>query len=152
MNYTYQFPRPSVTVDVIVFHKTSGRLSVLLIKRGHPPFENCYALPGGFLDMDETLEESAIRELLEETGLVVEQLQEVKSFSSLGRDPRGRTITVVFYTILKGKQPETAAGDDASEAKWFAVDNLPDLAFDHQEIMKYAIKKLSAELETKTGM
>lgn len=147
MNYTYSFPRPSVTVDVIVFHKMAGKLSVLLIKRGHPPYENCFALPGGFLDMDETLEQSAIRELHEETGLMMEQLHELKSFSSLGRDPRGRTITVVFYTILKRERPEILAGDDASEAEWFPVENLPVLAFDHNEIMDYAIKKLEVELQ-----
>lgn len=141
MEHTYPYPRPSVTVDMLIIVKSSENTSVLLIQRANPPFENSYALPGGFMDMEETLEEAAHRELKEETGLTIENLEELKTFSEPYRDPRGRTITVVFYAVLTGECPPIVAGDDAKGAKWFPINSLPELAFDHKEIIRYGLHR-----------
>jgi len=141
MPYTYKYPRPALTVDAVVFKKSDKETSVLLIERKNPPYKGKWALPGGFVDMDETVESAAARELLEETGLAGIKLQQLHTFSAVERDPRGRTISVVFWGVITNS--ETArAGDDAADAKWFSIDNLPDLAFDHQEIMAMAITML----------
>jgi 8-oxo-dGTP diphosphatase len=138
--YTYDYPRPTVTVDIIVFRK--NMTEILLIKRLNPPFEGKWALPGGFMDMDETLEEAAVRELEEETGLTGISLQQLHAFSTLDRDPRHRTVSVAFYGILEGDQTEAVAGSDAKEAAWFNLNQLPPLAFDHGEILEIAMKKV----------
>jgi 8-oxo-dGTP diphosphatase len=138
--YTYQYPRPTVTVDIIVLRK--NMTEILLIKRLNPPFEGNWALPGGFLDMNETLEEAAVRELKEETGLSGISLQQLHAFSALDRDPRHRTISVVFYGILAGNHADAVAGSDAKEAKWFNLNHLPPLAFDHDYILEIAFEKL----------
>lgn len=139
--HTYKFPRPAVTVDILVFRKSMNE--VLLIKRLHDPFEGKWALPGGFMDMDETLEEAALRELEEETGLTGIELKQLHVFSGLDRDPRHRTVSVAFYGILENDQAIASAGSDAKEAKWFKVDDLPPMAFDHNKIMTVAQKALS---------
>ena len=137
MTYTYKYPRPSVTADCIVMTRESEP-QVMLIQRGHEPFKGCWAFPGGFMNMDETTEQCAIRELEEETGLKVNNLHQVGAYSKVDRDPRGRTITVAYLTIIDA--PVDVIGqDDASEAKWFSVNNLPPLAFDHDEILEDAI-------------
>jgi len=137
---TYKYPRPAYTVDIIIIQ--SGK--VLLIKRGHQPYEGKWALPGGFMDMDETPEQAAIRELEEETGLKVKRLQQFKTYGAIDRDPRHRTISTVYYTILDDTKKTTlTAGDDAAEAEWFSLDNLPELAFDHRLIIKEFIKDIS---------
>lgn len=134
MSYTYKYPRPSVTADCIVITKEDVP-RVLLIQRGNEPFKGCWAFPGGFLDMDETTEQCAIRELEEETGLIVNEVQQIGAYSKVDRDPRGRTITVAYLTfidhaaIVKGQ-------DDAANAQWFSVNDLPPLAFDHADIME----------------
>ncbi|HKI90574.1 MAG TPA: NUDIX hydrolase [Draconibacterium sp.] len=133
--YSYQYPRASLTVDAIVFVKEEDKFSVLLIQRGHKPFKGKWALPGGFIEMDEILEEACIRELQEETGLRVEKLTQFKTYDAVERDPRGRTISVIHFTQLDEKQP-VKGGDDAARAEWFSVDNLPELAFDHLQILK----------------
>jgi 8-oxo-dGTP diphosphatase len=130
--FTYQYPRPAVTVDAILF---SARNSVLLIERGSEPFKGKWALPGGFIDMDETLEAACRRELEEETGLRVGVLKQFKAYDAVDRDPRGRTISVIFYAFLK-EESIPSAGDDAQNAKWFLISKLPDLAFDHQQIIE----------------
>jgi 8-oxo-dGTP diphosphatase len=145
MEHTYPYPRPSVTVDMLIFVKNPENIHVLLIKRGSSPFKNSFALPGGFMDMEETLEEAAHRELKEETGLMIEHLEELKTFSKLGRDPRGRTITVVYYAVLEGKCPAIVAGDDAKSAKWFPAHSLPALAFDHNEIIRFGLQRIFGE-------
>ncbi len=132
--YTYNYPRAALTVDAIVFVKGGNEIFVLLIERGRDPFKNKWALPGGFIDMDETLETACKRELLEETGLVVEKMTQFKTYDAINRDPRHRTISVVFSAELKEKQPVNG-GDDASCAGWFQVANLPELAFDHKQIL-----------------
>lgn len=129
--YTYQYPRPSVTVDAILISKQN---SVLLIQRGGEPFKGLWALPGGFIEMDESLEAACHRELEEETGIRVGEIIQFKAYGSVDRDPRGRTISVVFYSFQDEESVPTA-GDDAANAQWFPIDQLPELAFDHQQIL-----------------
>ena len=146
--YTYNYPRAALTVDAIVFVKEripslpdknikDGILEktyVLLIERSREPFKNKWALPGGFIEMDETLETACKRELLEETGLNVDKMTQFKTYDAIDRDPRHRTISVVYYTQLDKKHAVTG-GDDASRAEWFSVSELPELAFDHEQIL-----------------
>lgn len=141
MNFVYAYPRPSVTVDATIFRKVKSGIEILLIQRGREPFKGGWALPGGFLDMEETLEEAIHRELEEETGLKGIELKQLHAFSSLHRDPRGRTISVVFIGILQNNQ-QAVAGDDASAVNWFHLNNLPYLAFDHSEVIKLAVDHL----------
>lgn len=129
--YTYPYPRPSVTVDIILVSKNN---SVLLIQRGGEPFKDQWAIPGGFIEMDESLEDACRRELEEETGLNVDKLTQFKAFGDVGRDPRGRTISVIFYSF-QDEETIPRAGDDASNARWFPLTHLPDLAFDHEQIL-----------------
>lgn len=138
--YTYEYPRPALTVDMIVFRNVGAGLEILLIQRLNPPFKDQWALPGGFVDMDETLEQAAARELAEETGLIDVELKQFKAFSTLGRDPRGHTISVVF-TGMVSDGANIKAGDDAKNAAWFNVGKLPPLAFDHGVIVREALVK-----------
>lgn len=137
--YTYDYPRPALTADIILFLRSESPVHVLLIKRKYPPFKDCWALPGGFMDMHETLEQAAIRELEEETGIVVKELLQFKTFDKPDRDPRGRTISTVFYAFLQEK-PAAKASDDASELLWYSINKLPELAFDHKDILTEAAK------------
>jgi 8-oxo-dGTP diphosphatase len=132
--YTYDYPRPMVTVDCIVTSGSGNGLQILLIRRGNEPFKDLWALPGGFVDMDEDLHEAARRELMEETGIECENLVQFKAYGAPGRDPRGRTISVVF-TGTVGMNTIALPGDDAADAGWFPVSSLPDLAFDHSSIV-----------------
>jgi 8-oxo-dGTP diphosphatase len=141
MPYTYQYPRPSLTLDIILFSVNNNEISVLLIERGKYPFKGKWAFPGGFLDLDEELEAGARRELLEETGLNPGALEQFRSYGGIGRDPRGRTISVVFVKILEVEPPMPAAGDDAANAQWFSIHAVPELAFDHKLIFSEAIEK-----------
>lgn len=141
MSYTYEHPRPALTVDIILFAKKIDALSILLIQRKHPPFKGMWAFPGGFVDMDETLVHAAIRELEEETGISGVKLEQFYTFDAINRDPRQRIISVVFVGVLNS-EPGIKAGDDAREAKWFGTEELPQLAFDHDEILKKALKNL----------
>ena len=137
--YVYDWPRPMVTVDTAVFSTAGPKLKVLLIKRGREPNKGLWAFPGGFLEIDEELIDGAARELREETGLTRIELKQMHTFGNIGRDPRGRLITVVHTGVIK--QPkEVSAGDDAEEAKWFDIDELPEMAFDHEIVAKMAIK------------
>jgi len=140
--HTYRHPRPMVTVDAAVFRRTAGGLEVLLVRRGRPPFEGMWALPGGFVEMDEDLADAAARELAEETGLEGAALVQIGAFGRPGRDPRGRNICVAFAALLADDGPEIRAGDDASEARWFSVSAPPPLAFDHAEILEAALAKV----------
>jgi 8-oxo-dGTP diphosphatase len=124
----------AVTVDALLFYKKADLLKILLIRRKNEPFRNQWALPGGFLDEDENLEEGAKRELEEETGLKIEKLQQVGAFGAPGRDPRGRTVSIAFVGLMN-EEAMPKANDDAVDAKWFAMNDLPDLAFDHSEII-----------------
>ena len=143
MPYTYKYPRPALTVDCVIFQKSKKANQVLLIQRVFPPFEGKWALPGGFIEMDERLIDAAKRELKEETGLENMDIRQFFTFDKIDRDPRGRTISVVFTGILKRTPPPVKAASDATEAKWFDLKKLPELAFDHEEIIQYAIKSLN---------
>ena len=140
MAYTYKYPRPAVTADCIVITKEPDP-KVLLIERGDEPFKGCWAFPGGFMNMDETTEQCAIRELEEETGLKLDTMHQIGAYSKVDRDPRGRTITVAYLAIID-KPVQVNGQDDAAKAEWFPINNLPHLAFDHQEIMTDAKLKL----------
>lgn len=129
--YTYKYPRPAVTVDAILISKQN---SILLIQRSGEPFKGKWALPGGFIELHESLETACHRELEEETSLKVEQLTQFKAYGSVDRDPRGRTISVIFYSF-QDEETIPVAGDDAANAQWVPLDQLPELAFDHQLII-----------------
>ena len=150
--FCYDYPRPAVTVDIVVC--TDGLSDVLLIQRKHAPFEGCWALPGGFIGMEETLEAAALRELEEETGVSNVTLTEVGVFGALSRDPRGRVITVAYAAVLEKSALNIKAGSDASAVAWFSTAlfdetrklkpavKRPKLAFDHSEIIRKALEKL----------
>lgn len=144
MPYTYDYPRLALTVDAVVFRQNKGRLEVLLIKRKHDPFEGMWALPGGFVDMEETCEQAIVRELKEETNLLCTGLKQLHTFSTLGRDPRGRTVSVTFFGEVRTENSSVLGGDDASEARWFPLDKLPHLAFDHIEGVTMARDRILA--------
>jgi len=143
LGYIYKYPRLSLTVDAAVFRKKEGRTELLLIRRDRPPFEGEWAMPGGFVDMDETLEKAIARELKEETNLTGIDLQQLHAFSAIDRDPRGRTVSVVFWGILHDNQ-QAKAGDDARDVAWFEITKLPELAFDHKEVVEMAMKTLNS--------
>lgn len=128
-----------VTVDAVVFGKQSNGVSVLLIQRKNEPFKGLWALPGGFVDKDEDLEAAAIRELEEETSLKVSSMLQVGAFGKPGRDPRAHMVSVAYTITVDLDKAQVAAADDAADAQWFAIDNLPQLAFDHKDIIIAAI-------------
>jgi 8-oxo-dGTP diphosphatase len=136
MKYCYDYPRPAVTADIIIIKTIQNQPSLLLIERKHPPFEGMWALPGGFLEMDETLEAAALRELQEETGITGIVLEQFHTFSKVDRDPRHRTITTVFIGYADENTAPPQAGDDAARAEWFGLNELPPLAFDHGEVLE----------------
>lgn len=142
MSYTYTYPRPAVTVDCLIFSPSGQSTWLLLIQRDKPPFEGSWALPGGFVDIDEPLETAAHRELEEETGIRDIWLQQFHTFGKPGRDPRGRTISVVYSGFMDHNSQQAMAGSDARNARWFDILHLPELAFDHHEIIHRAIKKM----------
>lgn len=136
MAFTYDYPRPAVTADCVVIAK-ENEPKVLLIRRGNEPFKGCWAFPGGFMNMEETAEQCAVRELEEETGLKVTEIKQIGAYSKVDRDPRGRTVTVAYLVVID-KAEAVKGGDDAAKAQWFPISGLPKLAFDHEEIMKDA--------------
>lgn len=141
------YPRPSLTVDVIIFTLNGGDLQVLLIQRGLPPFEGMWAIPGGFVRIDESIEGAAMRELKEETGVRDVYLEQLYTFGDLGRDPRGRVVTVAYFALVSTDAVRPHAGHDASDARWWPVYDLPPLAFDHADILSYALQRLRYKLE-----
>lgn len=142
MAYTYDYPRPAVTVDVVLLTPVELALQVLLIQRKQPPFQNQWALPGGFMDMDEELIDAARRELEEETGITVSKLMQIGTFGTFGRDPRGRTLSVAYLALYCDNRKSLQAGDDAAAARWFNTKMLSELAFDHAEILAAALQQL----------
>lgn len=140
--YTYKYWRPAVTVDNVVFSFDGTHLNTLLIRRKNEPFKDYWAFPGGFLNEDETLEMAAQRELKEETGLTSMHYTEIGSFSDIDRDPRGRTISIAFASVVRPTNTKVTAADDASSTRWFPVTEMPILAFDHEKIFRMALWKL----------
>jgi 8-oxo-dGTP diphosphatase len=140
MRFRYEFPRPALTVDVAVLRGSTADREILLIRRGQDPFVGTWALPGGFVDEEEPLEDAARRELAEETGIErAGRLRQVGAYGDPGRDPRGWTVSVVFLAQPSG-ECQVRAGDDASEAAWFPVWDLPELAFDHAVIVEDVLR------------
>ena len=138
MSYTYDYPRPAVTADCVVITQEEDA-KVLLVQRGNEPYKGCWALPGGFMEMDETTEQCAIRELQEETGMCVNHVRQIGAYSKVDRDRRGRNVCVAYLAVID--KPCAVAGmDDAAKAEWFSLSALPELAFDHQDIVKDAIR------------
>lgn len=148
MSYTYEYPRPALTADAVVIALQGGKPSVLLIQRARPPFEGMWALPGGFVDMDEDVDDAAKRELQEETGLQLDGLEQLRVFGKVGRDPRHRTVTVAYYCVVDSPMPVKGM-DDAFCAQWFEVHDLPPLAFDHADIIGVALCKLEQRLNSR---
>jgi 8-oxo-dGTP diphosphatase len=145
-----KYERPSVTVDVIMMTLREQDLQVLLVKRRSWPYEGMWAIPGGFVNIDESLEAAAKRELQEETGVQDVYLEQLYTFGDPGRDPRTRVITVVYFALLDAARVQVKAGDDAREVRWFSVYNLPPLAFDHEKILQYALNRLRGKLDYTT--
>jgi len=159
--HTYDYPRPMVTVDLVVIAPRDDRLSLLLVRRGKPPYEGSWALPGGFVEMDESLADAARRELAEETGLNLPKsaanpsrrssnvwMDQLRAFGQPDRDPRGRTITVAYLVLIRpGYASWVRAGDDAADARWFDPRRLPRWAFDHRQIVRTAMTRLRDDME-----
>lgn len=141
------YERPSVTVDVVIFSLVGEDLQVLLIKRKNPPFAGMWAIPGGFVRMEESLEEAALRELAEETGVTDVYIEQLYTFGDPDRDPRTRVITVAYFALVPYDAIQHRPGTDAAETSWFSVFDLPELAFDHDEILDYALTRLRYKLE-----
>lgn len=147
MSYTYEYPHPALTTDCVIFGFDGKQLNVLLIKRGVAPYKDCWALPGGFMKMDENLDECARRELKEETGVEGVRVEQFATYSDVTRDPRERVVTTAYFAlVIKDKYENIKGGDDAADAKWFKIDSLPPLAFDHERIIKDAHVRLSEKV------
>ena len=146
MPYTYKYPRPALTVDAVVFGFDEGELKILLIQRGLAPLKGKWALPGGFVQMDETIDAAVRRELAEETGLKEVYLEQLYTFGAVDRDPRDRVVSVAHYALVKLSEHSAAGATDASDAAWFPVARVPALAFDHAEILKTALQRLRGKV------
>jgi 8-oxo-dGTP diphosphatase len=147
MPFTYEFPRPAVTVDCVIFgYDGKEALKVLLIQRKHDPYAGQWALPGGFVDMDEPLETAALRELEEETSVKDVFVEQLYTFGEPGRDPRGRMISVAYFALVDLASHPIQAADDARAVNWFPIEDLPDLAFDHRQIIDMAIDRLRSKV------
>ena len=142
--FCYKYPHPAVTTDCVIFGFNGEQLQVLLIERGIEPYKGKWAFPGGFLKMDETAEEGALRELKEETGLETAYVQQFHTFSEPSRDPRERVITIAYYALVKIQ--EVKGGDDAASARWFPLNDIPSLAFDHDYMLRMATQRLREEI------
>lgn len=146
MPHTYEYPRPALTVDCAVFGLDDADLKLLLIRRGHDPFAGQWALPGGFVHVDETIDAAARRELSEEAGLSRVFLEQLYTFGDLDRDPRERVVTVAYYALVNLSDHKAKASTDASEAAWYSLSKLPKLAFDHAEIVRVARQRLQGKV------
>lgn len=146
MPHTYQYPRAALTVDCVVFGFDEGELKVLLIRRALDPFKGSWALPGGFVRVDETLDAAARRELQEEAGLQGVFLEQLYTFSAIERDPRERVISVAYYALVKLASHDTRAATDAADARWFPISKVPKLAFDHADILAMALTRLKGKV------
>jgi 8-oxo-dGTP diphosphatase len=147
MPYTYDYPHPAVTVDIVVVTIHDNALKVLLIRRAQEPYAGMWALPGGFVEIDESLRRAAWRELREETGVRASFLEQLGAFGHPDRDPRERVITVVYYALVPHGRLQVQAGSDAAEARLFDLEALPELAFDHAKILRRARSRLREKIE-----
>jgi 8-oxo-dGTP diphosphatase len=143
----YHPPAFHVAADIVIYTVRERRLEVLLIQRGRPPFQGCWAVPGGFVEVDEDVDRAAHRELEEETGVSGLRLEQFHALGAPGRDPRGRVVSVAYFTLVAPEHVKPRAADDAANAQWFDADKLPSLAFDHGEMLTLARRRLSAEIE-----
>jgi len=146
MSHTYEYPRPALTVDCVVFGFDEGDLKVLLIERGLQPFKGRWALPGGFVRVDETLDAAARRELQEEAGLKNVFLEQLYTFGAVDRDPRERIVSVAYYALVKLSEHDAKAATDAANARWCPVSKVPKLAFDHADILESAVERLKGKV------
>ncbi|MEL6340334.1 MAG: NUDIX domain-containing protein [Myxococcota bacterium] len=148
MTYSYDYPRPALSVDCIVFglDLEERDLKVLLIQRGLEPFKGKWALPGGFVQVDETIDDAAMRELREETGIGRVYLEQLYTFGALERDPRERVVSVAYYALVKLSEHDLHAASDASNAGWFGIHDIPKLAFDHESILEMAVERLRGKV------
>lgn len=146
MPHTYEYPRAALTVDGVVFGFDEAELKVLLIQRGLEPFKGRWALPGGFVRVNETLDEAARRELTEEAGLENVFLEQLYSFGTVDRDPRERVVSVAYYALVKLSDHRAKAATDAANAEWFPISKVPKLAFDHAEILATALERLKGKV------
>lgn len=137
--FTYEYPRPAVTVDALVFRLVNQVAQILLIQRGNEPFKGMWACPGGFIDMEETPEQAVVRELQEETSLTGIKLFQFHTYGGVDRDPRHRTIAIAYAGLLNEGTAKVQSGDDAADARWFDIEHLPSLAFDHNQIINDGI-------------
>lgn len=144
LKYHYKYPHPSITTDCVIFGFDGTKLKVLLVERGIEPFKGRWAFPGGFLKMEESAEVGALRELKEETGLKDAYIKQFHTFSEPNRDPRERVVTIAYYALVR--MQEVKGGDDAAKAEWFALDKVPALAFDHDLILRVALKELRKQI------
>jgi len=150
MAYTYPYPHPAVATDMVIFTIHNQQLELLLIRRADEPYSNGWALPGGFVEIEEDLEACALRELEEETGITGVYLEQLYTFGSPNRDPRERVISVAYYALVPPDRINIRAASDAREVAWFEVRKLPELAFDHAEIVAMAHQRLAAKLNYST--
>ena len=148
--YSYEYPHPAVTVDIVIFTVRDEKLKLLLIRRAYKPYQGKWALPGGFIEMNEDLDTAARRELKEETGVSGVYLEQLYTFGAVKRDPRERVVTVAYYALIPSDKIQLQAATDAEAVGWFGMDELPKLAFDHAEIVSMAHKRLSDKLDYST--
>ena len=144
--YCYEYPRPALTTDCVIFGFDGLELKVLLIERGIEPYKGRWAFPGGFVQMNETTEKGAKRELEEETGLKNVFIEQLYTFSDVHRDPRGRVVSVAYYALVNLKEHPATAGDDAKKAQWFSIKKIPSLAFDHEKIFRMAMLRIKGKI------
>lgn len=144
--FCYKYPHPAVTTDCVIFGFDGVGLNVLLIERGIEPYKGKWAFPGGFLNMTETAEQGALRELREETNVTDVFVEQLQAFTDVERDPRERVITIAFYALVRPSDYEVLGGDDAKQARWFPIDDVPPLAFDHDRILRCALKRLKQKI------
>lgn len=143
--YTYDYPHPAVTTDCVIFgYDNKEGLSVLLVERGLDPFKGCWAFPGGFMKIDEDAETGARRELKEETGLETVHIEQFGCFTDVNRDPRERVITIAYFALVR--KTDVRGGDDAAQARWFPISQIPELAFDHADMLRIALCKLKEKM------